>query len=174
MHSHVKLTKLVLFAMLGTIVFTGKIIMEFLPNVHPVAMLLMAYTIVYRTQALIPLYVYVLITGLYNGFNLWWYPYLYIWTVLWGITMLLPKKMSPKAAAIVYPLVCALHGLAYGTLYAPLQALMFGYDFPTTIKWIITGLPLDAVHGCGNFAMGLLVLPLSLLLKKLNRMIRIE
>ena len=33
--------------------------------------------------------------------------------------MLLPKNMPRKAAAVVYPLVCALHGLAFGTLYAP-------------------------------------------------------
>ena len=27
------------------------------------------------------------------GFGVWWVPYLYVWTVLWGMTMLLPKKM---------------------------------------------------------------------------------
>ncbi|MBQ3590332.1 MAG: hypothetical protein II979_00205, partial [Clostridia bacterium] len=56
---HKKLTRLVLFAMLGTLVFASKIAMESLPNIHPAAMLLMAYTVVYRSHALIPLYVYV-------------------------------------------------------------------------------------------------------------------
>lgn len=172
--THRKLTRLVLFAMLGAIVFASKIVMEALPNIHPVGMLLMAYTVVYRSRALVPLYVYVFMLGLFYGFNLWWYPYLYIWTVLWGVTMLLPQNMKPKTAAIVYPVVCSLFGFAYGTLYAPAQALIFGYDFPTTIKWILTGLPYDALHGLGNLGMGLLVYPLSLLLKKLNRMIRID
>ncbi len=172
--SHRKLTRLVLFAMLGAIVFASKIVMEAFPNIHPVAMLLMAYTVVYRTRALIPLYVYVFMLGLFYGFNIWWYPYLYIWTILWGVTMLLPRNMKPKAAAVVYPAVCALFGFAYGTLYAPAQALLFGYDLATTFKWILAGLPYDFLHGIGNLGMGLLVLPLSLLLKKLNRMIRID
>ncbi len=170
---HKKLTRLVLFAMLGAIVFAAKIAMEALPNIHPVAMLLMAYTVVYRVRALIPLYVYVFMLGLFYGFNIWWYPYLYIWTVLWGVTMLLPRNMSPRIASIVYPVICSLFGFAYGVLYAPAQALLFGYDFATTCKWILTGLPYDALHGVGNLFMGLLVLPLVLLLKKLNRMIRI-
>lgn len=172
--SHRKLTRLVLFAMLGAIVFAAKIVMEAFPNIHPVAMLLMSYTIVYRSRALIPLYVYVFMLGLFYGFNIWWYPYLYIWTILWGVTMLLPRNMKPKAAAVVYPVVCSLFGFAYGTLYAPAQALMFGYDLATTCKWILAGLPYDFLHGIGNLGMGLLILPLSLLLKKLNRMIRID
>ena len=170
---HKRLTRLVLFAMLGAIVFASKIAFEAIPNVHPVAMLLMAYTLVYRSRALIPLYVYVFMLGLFYGFNLWWYPYLYIWTILWGVTLLLPRHMKPKIAAVVYPAVCSLFGFAYGTLYAPAQALLFGYDFSTTIKWILAGLPYDFLHGLGNLGMGLLVLPLSLLLKRLNRMIRI-
>ena len=171
---HRKLTRLVLFAMLGAIVFASKIVMEALPNIHPVAMLLMAYTVVNRSRALIPLYVYVFLLGLFYGFNLWWYPYLYIWTILWGVTMLLPRQMKPAVAAVVYPLVCALFGFAYGTLYAPAQALLFGYDFSTTVKWILAGLPYDMLHGLGNLGMGLLIYPLSLLLRRLNRMIRID
>lgn len=172
-YTHTRIVKMVLFAMLGALVFAAKIVFEALPNIHPVAMLLMAYTVVYRAQALIPLYVYVFMLGLFYGFNIWWYPYLYIWTILWAVTMLLPKRMSPRAACIVYPAVCALFGFLYGTLYAPAQAILFGYDLSTTFKWILTGLPYDTLHGFGNLFMGLLVLPLTVLLKKLNRMIRI-
>lgn len=170
-HSHTKLTKLVLYAMLGSVTYAGKVAMESIPNVHPVALLLMAFTVVYRVEALIPLYVYVFLVGLFNGFGLWWYPYLYIWTILWGVTMLLPKHMKPKVAAVVYPLVCALFGLAFGTLYAPAQALLFHYDLATTLKWILVGLPYDFIHCMGNLAMGLLVYPLVQLLRKLNRTI---
>ncbi len=166
---HKRMTRLVLYAMLGTLLFLGKLVMEFLPNIHPVAMLVLTYTVVYRWQALIPLYVYVFLTGLYGGFHLWWVPYLYIWTILWALAMLVPKGIPAKAAAVVYPLLCALHGFGYGALYAPVQALMFGYDFATMCKWIVAGLPFDVLHGCGNAVMGLLVLPLSILLKKLNK-----
>ena len=171
--THARLTRMVLFAMLGAIIFASKIVFEALPNIHPVAMLIMAFTVVYRGRALIPLYLYVILLGLFYGFNIWWYPYLYIWTILWAVTMLLPQNMKPIVASIVYPVVCSLFGFAYGLLYAPAQALLFGYDFATTIKWILAGLPYDFLHGIGNLGMGLLVLPLSLLMKKLNRMIRI-
>ena len=98
---------------------------------------------------------------------MWWIPYLYIWTVLWGITMLLPKNMPKKLAFVIYPVICGLHGLAFGILYAPTQALFFGFNFKQTIAWIIAGLPFDAVHAVGNFCAGLLIVPLSELLKKL-------
>ena len=84
--------ELVLFAMLGMVMFVSKIVMEYLPNIHLLAMLTMAYTLVFRAKALIPIYVYVFVNGLYAGFATWWVPYLYIWTVLWGVTMLLPRS----------------------------------------------------------------------------------
>lgn len=156
--------------MLGAIMFCSKIIMEIIPNVHLLGTLTMTFTLVFRKKALIPIYVYVLLNGLYAGFSIWWYPYLYIWAILWGITMLLPKRMPRSVSRVVYPLVCALHGLAYGTLYAPAQALMFGMNLEQTLAWIVTGLPFDAVHAVGNLATGLLILPLTDFLKKqLNR-----
>lgn len=153
--------------MLGTLMFCSKIIMEVLPNIHLLGMFTMVYTIAFRRKALWPIYVYVMINGLYAGFAVWWIPYLYIWTVLWAITMLLPRRMSGKAAFVIYPLICGLHGLAFGTLYAPAQALLFGLNFKQMMAWIIAGLPWDIVHGIGNLAAGFLILPFSELLKKL-------
>ncbi len=155
------------FAMLSAVMFCSKIIMEFLPNVHLLGMLTMVYTLVFRTRALIPIYVYVFLNGLYAGFSIWWIPYLYIWTILWGVTMLLPKNMPHKVGAVVYPVVCALHGLAFGVLYAPAQALMFGMNFEQMVAWIIAGLPWDAIHMVGNFVAGLLILPLYKVLRRL-------
>lgn len=155
--------------MLGTLMFCSKVLMDLLPNIHLLGMFTMVYTIAFRKKALIPIYVFVFITGLYGGFSAWWVPYLYLWTVLWGVTMLIPQKLPTKAYCVIYPLVCCLHGLAYGTLYAPAQALLFGLDFKQTIAWIITGLPWDAIHGIGNLFAGLLILPLSNLIKKLIR-----
>lgn len=152
--------------MLGAIMFCSKIIMEALPNIHLLGMLTMLYTVVFRKKALIPIYVYVLINGIYAGFSLWWVPYLYIWTILWGITMLLPKNMPKKVAWFVYPVVCFLHGILFGTLYAPAQALMYGLSFKQMTAWIIAGFPFDVLHGLGDLAAGFLVLPLSILMKK--------
>jgi energy-coupling factor transport system substrate-specific component len=147
--------------MLATLMLLSKLLMEALPNVHLLGTLTMVYTIVLRWRALIPIYLYVFLNGLIAGFQLWWMPYLYIWTLLFGVVMLLPRTLSRRTRAVLYPIICALHGFLFGILYAPAQALMFGLDFSGMLAWIAAGLPFDLLHGVGNFVTGLLVLPLS-------------
>ena len=162
------LADLAVFSMFAALMFCSKQLMEFLPNIHLLGMFTMVLTVAYRKHALIPIYLYVILQGLYAGFSLWWMPYLYIWTVLWGITMLLPKKMPDRVAAVVYPIVCALHGLLYGILYAPAQALLFHLDFEQMLAWIGAGASFDVLHCVGNAVSGLLILPLSKLLFRLR------
>ena len=169
--AHKAITDMVLFAMFGAMIFASKIAFEAFPNVHPITMLIMVFTIAYGWRGLIPTFLFVIISGAYYGFPIWWIPYLYIWPLYSVLTMLLPKKMPGKVAVFVYPIVCGLFGLLYGTIYAPGQALLFGYNFQKMIKWIIAGLPWDVVHGLGNLGMGLLIYPLSELVKTLNRKI---
>ena len=157
-----------IFAMLGTLMFCSKLIMELLPNIHLLGMFTMLFTVVYRKKALLPIYVYVMINGIYAGFAMWWIPYLYIWTILWGVTMLIPKKCPKKIAFVIYPIICGLHGICFGILYAPAQALMFGLDFEGMVVWIVKGVPYDITHGISNFFAGFLVLPLSELLRKIT------
>ncbi len=163
------ITDICVFAMLGSIMFVSKIVMEFLPNIHLLGMFTVVYTLVYRSRALIPIYVYVFLNGIYGGFNVWWMPYLYIWTLLWGVTMLLPKRMPKKISAVIYSAVCALHGLCFGVLYAPAQAIMFGLDFAGTVGWIIAGIPYDLIHMVGNLITGCLIIPIKNLLFRLAK-----
>ncbi len=166
--SGISVRETIVFAMLGAIMYCSKMLMEFAPNIHFLGMFTMVFTIVYRKKALIPIYVCVFLVGMTYGFALWWVPYLYLWTILWGVTMLLPQNLPKKVAVPLYMVVCALHGLTYGTLYAPFQALAFGMNFRQTIAWIVAGLPWDLVHAEGNLAAGTLIVPLS------SVMIRIE
>ena len=162
-----QIREMVIFAMLGTLMFVSKIVMEILPNMHLLGTLTVLYTVVFRKKALIPIYIYVMMNGVYSGFSMWWIPYLYVWAVLWGAVMLIPKSIPDKAAVIVYPLISAAHGFLFGVLYAPLQAAMFGLDFNGMIAWIAAGFPFDLVHGISNFALGFLILPLVKLLRRL-------
>ena len=164
----ISLRESVIFAMLGAIMLASKIAMEALPNLHLVGMLVMVYTLVYRKKALVPIYIFVMLFGLIYGFSVWWIPYLYIWALLWGVTMLLPRRMPRAVACVVYPVVCSFHGFAFGILYAPAQALFFGLNFEETLVWIASGAVFDVVHGFGNLAAGLLVLPMSILLQRLE------
>jgi len=143
--------------------------MEVLPNIHLLGTLICAITVVYRVKALYPIYIFVFITGLYGGFSPWWIPYLYVWTVLWGAVMLLPKQMPKKIAPFVYMAVCSLHGFLFGVIYAPAQALLFGLDFKGMLAWIAAGLPFDMIHGISNFFVGILICPLVSLLRKAEK-----
>lgn len=153
--------EIAIFGMLGGLMFASKLVMEVLPNMHLIGVFIVAVTVVYRTKALYPIYIFVVLIGLFYGFNIWWIPYLYIWTVLWGAVMLLPKKMPKRIEGIVYMTVCSLHGFLYGVLYAPSQALMFGYNFEQTLAWIATGMPFDIIHGISNFVCGIMIIPIA-------------
>lgn len=161
--------EIVIFAMLGSVMYASKLIMEFAPNIHLIGVFTIAFTVVYRKKALYPIYVYVLLTGLFSGFAAWWIPYLYLWAVLWGIVMLLPADIPKKMRPLIYMLVCAAHGFLYGTLYAPAQALLYGLSFQKMIAWIIAGLPFDCIHGVSNFFCGILIIPIISALKLAER-----
>ncbi len=161
-----------IFGMLGALMYASKLVMEFLPNIHLLGVFVIATTVVYRKKALYPIYTYVFINGLISGFSMWWIPYLYVWTILWGCTMLLPKKLPPKVKPLIYMILCALHGFLFGTLYAPVQALMFGLSFNGMIAWIISGLPFDIIHGISNFFCGILICPIIAVLKRMDNTAR--
>ena len=157
------------FGMLGALMYASKIIMEVAPNVHLLGVFTIAITVVYRKKALYPIYTYVLLNGMFSGFATWWIPYLYLWTVLWAVTMLLPQNMQKAVKPIVYMIVNACHGFLFGTLYAPAQALLYGLSFEAMIAWIIAGLPWDFIHGVSNFFCGILVIPIITVLRRMER-----
>ena len=160
--------EMAIFGMLGALMYASKMLMEVAPNIHLLGVFTIALTVVYRKKALYPIYIFILITGIFNGFATWWIPYLYLWAVLWGVTMLLPKKMPKKIRSIIYMLVNAGHGFLYGTLYAPAQAILFGLSFDGMIAWIISGLPFDMIHGVSNFFCGILIVPVVSILFRLE------
>lgn len=162
-----RISEITIFGMLGALLYASKVAMEAFPNIHILAPLITAITIVYRWKALFPLYIFVFLQGLFGGFSMWWLPYLYVWTVLWAIVMLLPKRMPKAVSAIVYMVICSLHGFFFGILYAPAQALMFGLSFDEMLVWIAAGALFDTIHGVSNFFCGALVLPVANVLKKL-------
>ena len=161
--------EMAVFGMLGALMYASKMIMEIAPNVHLLGVFTIAFTIVYRKKALYPIYIFILILGVFNGFATWWIPYLYVWTVLWAITMLLPKKMPKKFRPIVYMILNACHGFLYGTLYAPAQAILYGLNFEKMIAWIVAGLPFDFIHGVSNFLCGILIMLIISVLMRLEQ-----
>lgn len=168
--SFLTIGEIAIYAMLGTLMAVSDLVMNIIPNVHLGGMLIVVYTLVYRAKALLPIYIYVFLIGYLEGYGIWWVPYLYVWTILWLAVMLLPRKMPKWLAPIVYGLVCAAHGFAFGLLWAPTQMLFFNYTWEQTLLWWKFGfLFADIPHGIGNLVGSILILPLAMLLRKLDR-----
>jgi energy-coupling factor transport system substrate-specific component len=168
--SKLSVREICIFAVLGALMFVLKTAMTPLPSIHPVGVLTAAYTIAYRRKALYPLYIYILLDGLLHGFSPWWMPYLYIWAVLWGFVMLIPRKAreNRRIAVPVCIAVCGLHGLMFGLLYLPFWALYMSFTSQQALAWWIMGLGFDLTHCLSNAAMGFLVVPIAELLRRLE------
>lgn len=166
------LVEICILAMMGAIMTVSDLLMNVIPNVHLVGVMIVTLTAVYRWKALYSIYVYVLMIGLFEGFGLWWFPYLYVWTVLWGLTMLLPPptRMPKWLAPIAYGFVCALHGFAFGFLWIPSQMLLMNFSWKMALSWWAVGfVTADIPHGIGNLVGSTLIVPLITLIRKLDR-----
>lgn len=165
--------EVVVFGMLGSLMMVSDLLMNVIPNVHLVGVMIVVLTVLYRWKALFPLYVYVLLIGLSEGIGTWWIPYLYVWTILWGMVMLLPRRMPKWLAPVVYALVCGLHGFAFGLLWIPSQMVFMSFTFEQALIWWKFGFfTADIPHGIGNLIGSTLVVPLVNLIRKLDKRIR--
>ena len=58
----------VVLALLGAVLFVAKMAMAWLPNIEPVSLLVMVYTVVFGRRALYPIYIYVALECMVWGF----------------------------------------------------------------------------------------------------------
>ena len=143
--------ELVLFALLGTVMFAGKMAMAGLPNIEPVSLLVILYTLAFGRKALWSIYLYVALECVVWGLNTWSISYLYVWFLLYLASRLLRKMDSPLGWAVV----SGSFGLFFGLLCTPVQLCIGGWAY--AVSWWISGIPFDLAHCGGNFAMALLL-----------------
>ena len=164
---------IVVLSLFGGIMVLSDQMMNALPNIHLIAMFIILLTRFYRAKALYAIYLFVILDGfLENFFPSVWVMYSYIWLILWGAVMLLPKELSAKKERILYPLIGALHGLLFGILGAPAGYFMFyslsAWSAKSFFAYILNGLPFDLMHMAGNLFACLLVCPLLNTLRMLR------
>lgn len=150
--------------MLGAIAYAGQIALSCLPNIEVVSILFLVYTKIFGKKALFPIYVFVLLEGVFWGFGSWWIMYLYVWTVLWGITMLFSKNDSPMFWAVIN----GAFGLSFGAMCSITHGALYGIG--SGFAYFISGIPYDILHCFGNFFTALfLYKPLTFLLSKAKK-----
>lgn len=165
-----KIREIAIFAMLGAVMFVSKLVMEGLPNIHLLGTFVIAFTLTYRKKAIFPICAYLFANGIWEGFNLFgWLPETYIWFILWGVVMLLPKNIPSRIAPIIYMMISALHGLLFDVFYAPAYVLFAGYEWHDLGTILLLGLPFSIFQAVGNFVLGILIVPISTLLRKLDK-----
>ena len=138
--------------MLGALTFGAKVAMSGLPNIEPVSLLVMLFAVVFGWKALYPIYLYVGMEVLLYGINFWNINYLYVWTVLAVAAILLRRLKNP----LWWALLAGLFGLAFGLLCAPVYMIVGG-SVSYGIRWWMTGIPFDLMHGAGNFVIALVL-----------------
>lgn len=150
-------------ALMCALMMIGKEALRMIPNVHPVALIIMLCVIRYGWKTLYPVFGFVVLQIAIYGFGLWTVMYFYIWPVL--VLMCMPIRHSHKWW--LWAIVGGIHGLTFG-LFSSLPYLVTS-GFKVAVAWWISGIPFDLVHGASNFVIILLLLgPLSKRLERLG------
>ena len=156
------LGELILFGILGALVFAMKVVMAALPNIEPVSLCLLVFGAIFGWKALYPCYVYVVLEILCFGLGTWNICYLYVWAIPVMLGMVL-RGMQDKLG---WALVSGVYGLLFGGLCAIVDAFIGCWAY--AISKLAAGIPFDISHCVGNFCIALvLFLPLRQLLARL-------
>ena len=154
----------VTFALLGAVMFVLKMVMAGLPNIEPVSLLLIAYTLTFGKKALWPLYTYVALEFLVWGVGLWNINYVYVWALLFAVAWIFRHMQSPLGWAVL----SGGFGLLFGLLCAPVYWVTGGWG--AAVSWWVSGIPFDLLHCVGNFVGTLLLLrPCCAVLERLKK-----
>ena len=153
--SDTKLTikELAELSLLAAASFTGKMVLSFVPNVHPVALMLIVITEVYGFKAFYCCAIYVALEILCFGFGMWSIAYLYIWAVLVFVCLCLRKI----ASRLTWTAVACMHGLLFGAMCSIPYFVTGGIG--AGISYWVAGIPYDLIHGLSNAVLTFLLYP---------------
>lgn len=156
-----RIKDIAIIGMLCAVIVAAKEAISFLPNIELVTLLIIVTTLVMGKKALFVIYVFVLIEGFLYGFGLHFIYYLYVWLVLFIVTISLKKHTSP----LLWAMVSAFYGFTYGSLCSITHFIIGG---PASgFAFIVSGIPFDIVHGVANFIIALaLFKPLYYIMNK--------
>ena len=141
----ISVREITLYALLGTVMFALKMALSGLPNIEPVSLLVILYTLAFGRRAAWSIALYEVLELSVWGVHLWTLNYLYVWAVLALLAHLFRAMTSPLGWAVL----AGAFGLCFGLLCAPVYWITGGWAF--ALSWWISGIPFDLIHGIGNF-----------------------
>lgn len=117
-------------ALLCSMLIIGQVGMSYFPNIEVVSLFIYIYAQIYRKKVFLIIYVFVFIEGCIYGFGLWWFGYLYIWSIL-AIAVLLNKKKQTSSIMTSIILGDMDFHLAFCILYHTFLPAAWQQAFPT-------------------------------------------
>jgi len=160
-----KTKEIVFMGIMTAVVFTGQIAMGFLPNIEIVTLLFILYTLFLGKKVFLIIYAFVLLEGIYYGFGLWWFNYLYVWTILAILVLIFRSQES----VWFWSIFSGFFGLSYGALCSIIYLFIGGVN--TAFAYWVSGLGFDVLHCIGNVAVCLVLYkPLRYVLDKCMKM----
>lgn len=137
---------IVLIGMMSSVLLAVQFALRFIPNIELVSLLVILFTLLYGRKTVYIIYVFVALEGIVYGIGLWWFNYLYVWTVLYIIVLLFNRVHS----RLIWAVISGCFGLSFGALCA-IPYLITG-GIPSGMAYWIAGIPYDIPHCIGNFA----------------------
>lgn len=150
----VSIRELTELSVICALMFGIKEAMNILPNIHPVALIIILATMIYGWKAMYPVVGFCLLEIGVFGLGPWSLMYLYIWPLLVGIAMLFRDNRN----WFVWALIAGVFGLMFGALCA--IPYIFTSGIQAAVAYWIAGIPFDLIHGVSNFAIVLIMLPI--------------
>lgn len=147
-------------ALLTALMAGGKEAMNILPNIHPVALLLLLGVVRHGWRALYAAFGFALIEiSLYGASSL---AYLYLWPLLVAAAVPFRESRSP----VFWGAFAGIFGLSFGALCAIPYLFLGGW--PAALSYWVSGIPFDLIHGLSNAVLAyVLLVPLCRLMEKL-------
>ena len=163
MKDRISLVNIVLIGVAAALLFSVQVAISFLPNIELVTLLIILYTLHFKSKALYIIYIFVILECIIYPFGLWCIVYFYIWAILYIAAYLCRRFTSP----LFWAVFGAFYGLIFGTLSS------FPYFFVNGIggglTYIVAGIKFDLLHCFGNFILILtLFKPLNNIIMKLT------
>lgn len=138
---------LTLMAICAPLLNVTKLALAFLPNIEPVTLLLIIYTLVlgFKKSIIISL-LFIAVEPLIWGINIYILQYLLVWPLLVILTQIFKEVIKENF------LLWAIFSGAFGLLFGVLTSIpLMIFDKTFTYANIISGLPFDALHLVGNY-----------------------
>lgn len=150
MKPRVAIRDIVLIAIASALLVVMQVALSFLANIELVSLLIILYTLHFKRKTLYIIYIFAILQGVIHGFHIWWITYLYVWTILYLITMLFQEMRSP----LFWAVIAAIFGILFGTMTALPYLFLHGFSaegLRATLNYILMGIRFDLYHCVGNF-----------------------